>query len=196
MIDIVEQIKMNENTGKNLETILSQIEISEENHRAMLFTAFLQDSLSHFYSINILVDKKLYNSAFALIRVFFDTLVRGQYMAYIMDNDILNRMYIGNIDWKFPNTTDMCKELDTFFDAEIFDKIRANSYGTMCDYTHIGQNQIARHFNDEKATIEPNFSIELILDTLKSSSALMELFAKHYMAFMKSSELLDKKVTL
>lgn len=196
MIDVIEQIKVNTIFGKTLETILSPIDVPEENHKAMLFTAFLQDSLSHFYSINILIDKKLYNSAFALVRVFFDTLVRGQYLVYIMEDTLVNSMYNENIEWKFPKTKNMCKELDTFFDEQIFDNIRTATYEMMCDYTHIGRNQIARHFNDAKATVEPNFSIELILDTLKSSSTLMKLFAKNYIAFMQDSELLDKSVSL
>ena len=196
MNEIAEKIKINNELGKNIEDIISSIEIPNDNQKAMLFTAFLQDSISHFYAINILIDKKLYNSAFALVRVFFDTLVRGQYTVYIFDDTVVDKMYLNQRDWNFPKTKNMCKALDDFFEANIFDKIRTNSYGMMCDYAHVGQNQIARHFNEEKCAIEPNFDSNLIIDTLEGNYALMELFAKNFIEFMKQHRILTQEVSL
>ena len=162
----------------------------------MLFSAFLQDALSHFYSMNILIKNKLYNSAFALVRVFFDTLIRGQYAVYIFNDIDVNKMYLKQENWNFPKTKDMCKQLDEFFKEDIFDKIRTNAYGMMCDYIHIGRNQIARHFNEEKCIIEPNFDSKLIIDTLTGNYNLMELFAKNFIEFMKQHKMLTQEVSL
>ena len=162
----------------------------------MLFSAFLQDALSHFYSMNILIKNKLYNSAFALVRVFFDTLIRGQYAVYIFNDIDVNKMYLKQENWNFPKTKDMCKQLDEFFKEDIFDKIRTNAYGMMCDYIHIGRNQIARHFNEEKCIIEPNFDSKLIIDTLTGNYDLMELFAKNFIEFMKQHKILPQEVSL
>ena len=44
----------------------------------------------------------------------------------------------------------------------------------MNDYTHTGANQIARNFGESDASIESNFSDELILDTLKGNKTLLK----------------------
>lgn len=196
MSDYTIQIEKNHRLAKKIEEIISLIEIPDDNEKAMLFSGFLQDALSHFYSMNILIENKLYNSAFSLVRVFFDTLIRGQYVVYIFDDIAVNIMYSNQENWNFPKTKNMCKELDIFFEADIFDKIRTNSYEMMCDYAHIGQNQIARHFNEEKCTIEPNFDNTLIIDTLEGNYTLMELFANNFIVFIKQAGLLNKDVNL
>lgn len=186
-LDIEHQIKINYRLCKKIEEIITSIKISDNNQRAMLFAAFLQDALSHFCAMNILTEKGLYNSAFALVRVFFDTIVRGQYMAYILKDVDINTICAQPEEWQFPKTEKMCKGLDTCFKINIFDKIRKQNYGMMCDYTHIGYNQIARHFNEEKCTIESNFDTALIVDTLKGNHTLLELFVKNFIAFMDSN---------
>lgn len=196
MSNIEEKIKINRELIQKIEKIATTIEIDSNNYRIMLFSGFLQDAISHFHAINNLIETKLYNSAFALIRVFFDTLIRGQYMVYLIDDINFNAMYLGHADWQFQKTKDMCLALDELFGENIFDKIRQESYGTMCDYTHIGQTQIARHFNGSTALIQPNFEESLIVDTLEGSYVLMKLFAKNYIAFVEASGLLDSEVNL
>ncbi len=195
MSNILEQLQLNIKLVKKIESIISTFEVPDSNKKAMLFTGFLQNAISHYLSINILIEKKLYNSAFSLERVFFDTIIRGQYIVYIYADDKVDEMYFSN-NWSFPKTKIMCPELDTFFGADIFEKIRLNVYGMMCEYTHVGNNQIARHFNEGKNTIEPNFDDELIVDTLKGNYILLELFAKNYLEFMKQSNLLNNEVSL
>ena len=185
MDEIDEQIKTNYKLCKKIEEIMSPIKISDNNQRAMLFAAFLQDVLSHFCAMNILIEKGVYNSAFALVRVFFDTIVRGQYMAYILNDTDINNIYAQSEEWKFPKTKKMCECLDTYFHVDMFDKIREKNYGMMCDYTHTGYNQMARHFNEEKCTIEPNFKTDLVIDTLKGNYILLEFFSENFMAFIE-----------
>ena len=193
-LEIKDQIKINDELCKKIEEIISTIEIPDANQKAMLFAAFLQNSLSHFCAINILIEKRLFNSAFALIRVFFESILRGQYMAYIYDNTIVNTIYTNRKKWKFPAPEKMCKDLDRLFEVDMFDKIKTQSYGMMNDYTHTGHNQIARHFSEEKCTIEPDFDAALIIDTLKGNYTLMNFFAKKFIAFMKDIEILNKNL--
>ncbi len=182
MQKILNQININKQLAYKIEDELSSIEVPDDNQKAMLFTAFLQDTLSHYYAMNILIEKQLYNSAFALVRVFFDSIVRGLYVIYI-DKEVFEKS-------NFPKTKNMCKELDKFLKTNIFEKIRTNTYGMMCDYAHVGQNQIARHFNEESGLIQPTFEDSLIIDTLRGNYDLLELFAKKYIAFFKKIGLL------
>lgn len=189
-------LKRNQDLENRIENILSQIEIEDDNQRALLFTAFLKNGLSHFYSINILIEKELYHSAFAFVRVFFDNIVRGEYSIYILDDTKINEMFTSLNDWNFPNAKDMCKQLDTFFSNTFFDDIRSTSYGMMCDFTHTSNNQIARWFDEDKGLIESNYTRDEIIDLLEGNFILMERFAKNYIAFMKASELLDDNINL
>lgn len=194
MDEIIKRIQLNKQLVGKIERMARTIQVPDDNQKAMVFSGFLQDAISHFLAMNILIEKGLYNSAFALVRIFFDTLIRGQYMVYIIDASALNEMYLGSKDWQFPKTKAMCLELDKFFEENIFEKIRKNSYGQMCDYTHIGKTQIARHFHESTALIKPNFEEILIIDTLEGSYALMDLFANNFQSFMQATGLLASEI--
>lgn len=191
MSNIQTKLQQNQDLGNKIEDILSQIEIPDDNQKALLFTAFLKNGLSHFYSMNLLIEKKLYHSAFAFARVFFDNIIRGEYSIYILDNTKIDEMFVNLNDWKFPNTTTMCQKLDESFRNSFFENIRTQSYGIMCDFTHTSSNQIARWFNAEKNLIESNFSNDEVVDLLEGNYNLMKRFAKNYIAFMKANNLLN-----
>lgn len=195
MTNIQTKIKQNRDLGKNIEDILSQLEIPDNNQKALLFTAFLKNGLSHFYSMNLLIEKKLYYSAFPFARVFFDNILRGEYSIYILDDTKIDEMYLSSNDWKFV-TKEMCQKLDDFFGNLFFENIRQQSYGIMCDFTHTSNNQIARYFNEEKSLIESTFTDEEIIDLLEGNYNLMKRFAKNCIAFMKAHKLLENGVNL
>jgi hypothetical protein len=195
MSDIQTKIKQNQNLGRNIEDILSQLEIPDNNQKALFFTAFLRNGLSHFSSMNLLIEEKLYHSAFAFARVFFDNILRGEYSIYILDDTKIDEMFSSSNDWKFV-TKEMCQKLDEFFGSSFFENIRQQSYGIMCDFTHTSNNQISRYFNEEKSLIESNFTDDEVLDLLKGNYNLMKRFAKNYIAFMKAHNLLNDGINL
>ena len=77
MSDIQTKIKQNRDLGKNIEDILSQLEIPDNNQKALLFIAFIRNGLSHFCSMNLLIEQNLYHSSFAFVRVFFDNILNS-----------------------------------------------------------------------------------------------------------------------
>lgn len=196
MNNIEKEIIQNINLFKRIEQIITEIDIPDDNQKAMLFAAFLQDAMSHFSSMDILIEKRLYNSAFALVRIFFDTIVRGQYMIYILDEEKINVMYSSTVDWDFPKTKDMCSIIEAYFGNTTLEDIRKKNYGMMCDYTHIGHTQIARHFNENTTSIEPCFDDSLILNTLQGNYILMKMFAENFIGFMKQEGLVDCEVNI
>ena len=68
MTDIQTKIKQNQDLANKIEDILSQIEIPDDNQKALLFTAFIKNGLSHFYSMNLLIKENLYHSQFCQVR--------------------------------------------------------------------------------------------------------------------------------
>lgn len=160
---------------ENIQQLMIKVEITNDNKRDMLLAAFSRNVISHFVSISILIDKRLYNSAFALIRIFFENIVRLRYMYYIMDDKKIETIYnANNWDKHFPKIHKMTEEIDSFIGIEFYKNIKQNAYKMMCDYTHTGPNQIRRNFSETGSTIDTNFDDELILETLQNNKILLK----------------------
>ncbi len=157
----------------------AKITISSDSKRKMLLAGFFNTFRTHFISITILIEKKLYSSAFALIRVMFDSMVRALSMYHTYSDEEIESIYDSD-NWKFDKTVIMCKKLDEIYGDNFFEEVRFRAYGGMCDYTHTGAVQIARNFNQDKGTIELDFSDDLILDTLQGTHRLMKIFSLTY----------------
>lgn len=198
MKQITHQLIENDNLVKKIESISSLIEVQDDNQKAMLFTGFLQNAISHYHSMNILIEKELYNSAFSLVRVLFENIIRAEYMNKYLSDEQIEEMYVKtNWDKIFTKSIgDMAKEIDEKYGQVLYSDAKSNAYKMMNEYTHTGHNQIARWFNEESGKIEPNFDDGLIVDTLKGNYILLELFAKHYIEYMKQSNLLSNEVNL
>lgn len=160
---------------RKIEKLMIKVDIISDNKRDMLLAGFSRNLLSHFISINYLMEKKLYNSAFALERIFFENIIKLKYMYYIMDDQKITTIYDANSwDKHFPTIGEMAEKIDEELETDFYSNVKQNVYKIMNDYTHTGANQIARNFGELDASIESNFSDELILDTLKGNKALLK----------------------
>ncbi len=173
--EIEEHLKNDINLVQNIESLMCKVDVMSNNERNMLLAGFSRNLLSHFLSINILMERKLYNSAFALERIFFENIIKLKYMYYIMDDRKISIIYNANSwDNHFPYIKIMTNKIDEKYGVEFYSKIKDSVYKIMCDYTHTGKNQIARNFSGTDLSIESNFSNELILDTLKGNRILLK----------------------
>ena len=167
---IEKQLKSDIELVSEIERLLVKINIMNNNERDKLLAGFTRNMISHFLAINILIEKKLYNSAFALVRIYFENIIKLKYMYYIMDDLEIEKMYKDkNWDKYFPTMKIMTEKIDNFYEigTSLYSEIKNNAYKTMNDYTHTGPTQISRHFN------ESNFDDKLILETLESSRMLL-----------------------
>lgn len=172
---IEKQLNSNISFVQKIEALMLKVGILDNNERDMLLSAFSRNSISHFLAMNILIEKKLYNSAFALVRIFFENLIRLKYMYYIMDDTKIKTLYNAkNWDNHFPKISHMVEYIDKVTETNFYSNIKSTAYKNMCDYTHTGPNQIARNFNESTLTIESNFEDTLILDTLKGNKVLLK----------------------
>jgi len=173
--NIDKQIKDNVILVRKIESLLTKIDIMSENERDTLLAGFSRNTMSHFLSINILIENKLYNSAFALVRIYFENIIKLKYMYYIMSDKQIEEMYKA-INWKkyFLTIGEMVDAIDKESKVVFYSPIKEKAYKMMNDYTHTGANQIARNFSESDAFIESNFSDELILDTLKNNKTLLK----------------------
>ena len=161
---------------QKIEKLMVKVYIMSDNKRDMLLAGFSRNVLSHFISINYLMEKKFYNSAFALERIFFENIIKLKYMYYVMDDAKITTIYDANSwDKHFPKPFKvMVDKIDLESSTKFYLEIKNRVYTIMNDYTHTGVNQIARNFGNSNASIEANFSNELILDTLKGNKILLK----------------------
>lgn len=173
--EINQHIKDDIELVRKIEALMIKVDIMSDNKKNMLLAGFSRNVLSHFISINYLMEKKLYNSAFALERIFFENIIKLKYMYYKMDNLKINTIYSAN-NWNnhFPTIGEMATAIDEELETDFYTNVKQNAYKIMNDYTHSGANQIARNFSETDASIESNFSNELILDTLKGNRILLK----------------------
>ena len=170
-------MKCNREFLEKLEAALTKIEISDGEQRKMLLVGFIRNALTHYMSINLLIENKLYNSAFALVRVLFEGVVRGCYMYYMLDDTAISKMYASK-DWDkfFGKFGDMCQALDAHYGEDFFVKTKDTAWKMMNDYTHTGANQIAHNFNEAQSKIKADFSEDLICDTLEGNFVVFKTF--------------------
>ena len=173
--EIIEQLADNIELLNKTEILMGKVDIQGDNKRDMMLAGFSRNLLSHFISISFLIEKELYNSAFALERVLFENAVKLRYMYYIMDDSKITTIYDANSwDKHFPSMNEMTTKIDDFVGIVFFKDIKDKTYKIMCDYTHTGATQIARNFSDMDPSVEANFSDELILDVLKGNKNILK----------------------
>lgn len=172
---VVKQQENNFELLKETEKLMCKVEIKDDSERDILLVGFSRNLLTHFISMEILIKKKLYNSAFALVRVFFENAVRLQYMYFLMADVEITKFYnsSGNI---FKKTIgEMANEVDQKHRFNRYSDIKNSTYKAMCDYTHTGAQQIASNFNESSLTVEPTFSDKKILDVLEGNKELLKM---------------------
>ena len=183
-MEIDELINVNNKFSKYIEELTSKIEIDNFKKKEMILIGFFNNARIHFYSMNLLIEKKLYNSAFALVRVFFENIIKARYVNMFFDDAKIKTMYSkDNWDNIFKDSGTkielgkMCEEIDCILEDNFHTTIKNNAYKKMNDFTHTGAYQIASNFNVTDGIIEPSFDEELIKDTIKSNFELMKTFS-------------------
>lgn len=126
----------------------------------------------HHHAIVLLIENKLFASAFSLVRVAFEAYVRGEWLSFCASDSLIQ----GFLKGKEPPKIDcLLSELELIesFNEKILSKIKQSSWKTMCAYTHTGGIHIQR-WNTQDG-IEPNYSRDEIIEVLRFSETVGSL---------------------
>lgn len=179
--EISSLILQNTELAKYIEKLSIKLKINDTNVREMILVGFFNTARSHFIAINLLIEKKLYSSAFALVRVLFETIIKARYVYMFFEDDKIDEMYEkDNWDSIFkssPNLGKMCQQIDAKIGENFYETIKNNAYKLMNDFTHTGAYQISSNFNEQNIQIESSFYMPFIGETLNSNFAVMKTFA-------------------
>lgn len=117
----------------------------------------------HHHAIVLLVEHRLYASAFSLLRSAFEAYVRGQWLAHCATDRQMEK-YLK--DWSPPKIDELLAAVEQTpgFSEKVLSRVKAKGWDTMCAYTHTGGLHIQRWNTSDG--IEPNYAPEEILEVL------------------------------
>ena len=172
MSEINHSIEKSIDTFEKISNILYEKNVGGSDRRTLLM-AYFDICMEHIQSIHVLVKAKLYGSAFALVRPFYETYYRALWMLKIATNDEVEKIMKGKFN--FLNMGTKIKELDSIYTGtDFFDNLKSDSWGAMNDYTHSGILQLSRRWtNDELA---PNYEESEIVEVLNATRMVLLLF--------------------
>ncbi|MDI1298803.1 hypothetical protein [Methylotenera sp.] len=136
------------------------------NDRTKLGAGCLQLAQDHHVSILLLIEKSYYSSAFALLRVQFDSFLRGVWILRLASDKKINDYNKNRLDIKMNEMIKMVSSLPDYENTEF--ESMSKSLKAMNSYTHSGYSANLNH--QDNGFIQQNHKKEDILNILKHAS--------------------------
>tara|TARA_R110000765_G_C18740854_1_gene586657 strand:- start:118 stop:723 length:606 start_codon:yes stop_codon:yes gene_type:complete len=157
-------------------------------HNNKLAAACFSLVLDHHMAVIILIENGRYSSAAALMRVHFDTYVRGCWLAFIADENAVRRFEEG----KPPFMSVMIRALETHdaFNSGVLWNVKERTWSILSDFAHSGIEQISRNLNG--TFIDHNYSLQEIAEILRQTSSLALLSVSQIGALTNNYELIEQ----
>lgn len=128
----------------------------------------------HQCAITLLLDEKMFASAFALLRPLYESYIRGLWLAHCATEEHVERFKQADEPPKIAAMLAAIEGLDAY-SAGTLSRFKAESWSAMCSYTHTGSRQVLRW--QTEAAIEPNYPPEEICEVAKASTSYALLSA-------------------
>ncbi len=163
-----------------LNPLISKVKIDNSHKKDMLLAAFTRLIIMHTQSIHLLIEKKLPNSAHALFRPLFETILRMKYMYYIMDLTNIDTLYDATSgNEKFLSPKSMAEKIDAHLEVEFYTRILNDIKKHNNDFTHTGIEQIASMFDSNgNVSMCKNYKrqLEMMSNTLMLLKSSMTIY--------------------
>lgn len=184
-MNIEQNIDQSEALIQWLEKQLDDLEISAEE-RTRLAASCLDMAFEHHKATVLLVDSKLYGSAFSLSRLIFESYVRGVWIQLCATEKEITKYKKDKLDKNFSTLIEEIEKCDGF-EKGILSEAKSANWKAMNSFTHSGYFQTARRSKEE--TIEPNYKDEEIIELLNIANALGMLSALQLAILANKNEL-------
>lgn len=147
--------------------------------RTMLAIGCFDIAIEHQDSIAILVGASRHGSAFALLRILAESLVRGLWLHACATNEQLAKFKRGKFEKKFGELVEEYEvKIGTPFG--VMSQFKASAWNTLNGFTHTDFHQVSRRHSPGR--LEGNYSDEEIADALGLAGALGLIAAGNLMA--------------
>jgi hypothetical protein len=158
------------------------------NTKNLLLVAYVDIALEHHKAIWVLNKSGLNGSAFAMVRLIFDTMLRAYWINKVATEQQIQQA--SSDELKFPSMKQMRQDIKEHYgdtsnadEMELLDKffrIIKEVWKASSSYTHSGALQLGRRFTDYQ--IKPNYGEADIAQAL--NLATVALLLQHHMFFV------------
>ncbi len=161
--------------------------------RLSLFAAFFDIAMEHHEAMMRLIEDGLTGSGFALLRLLFEAVVRGHWVAACATDDNIEQLRLGKFE--FPSMRGMIDQLEaTLSMGGIFESIKGKVWNGMNDYTHIGTKHLSKRLTAEY--VKPNYSEGEIKEVIYNATMAAMLFCGFFCQKTGRQERVDKIVEM
>lgn len=142
--------------------------------RSRVAAACLGVALDHHHAIIILVARDRFASSFALVRIIFESFLRGAWLMHCASDQQIERF---STDWEPPKIDALLSDLEDRggYQKESLSAIKGSAWRTMCSYTHTGSLQIQRW--QTESSVEPRYEPGEITEVLSFANLIASLSA-------------------
>ena len=175
-----------------ISTKLNEVSI-DANLRNRVVASCFAVALDHFDAVLALLGRtpKIYSSAFALIRLEFESYIRGMWLMYCATDEQIKNF--SDNTFELPKTPTMINSVEKTanFEVKTLSTTYANDWKHLCDYTHTGALQIQRW--NKSDSIEPNYSDNEVIQVIRFTKTYALVTAVSFAeAVIKDNELANE----
>jgi len=186
-MNIDKLIKRSEDIIQKIDATLHGAEISSDD-RHRLAGACLDVAIEHQKAIVVLINRKFFGSAFALVRAQFETYIRGLWLercATEKEVDAFKWDVIGKSFKAIIAEIENCEG----YNEGVLSSVRTKSWDAMNSYTHGGYMQAVRRMSEDY--MEPNYSADEIEEVLNFANSIGMLAALEIAIMTCKQELME-----
>ena len=176
---------------------LEDLEISKNEINISKSVILYDMAIEHFFGIVHLIDANICGSAFALLRVETESLVRGGWLQFVAKKSEIES-FINNDRYKLPKFKTLVESINLvseFSDINILE-LTNNSWSSMNSFTHGGTLPVNRRLVNNR--VQPKYESEVIIEVLKMSGTLALIALRQISRIAGNSDLtkeIDKMLT-
>ena len=159
--------------------------------KTTLLRAYVDIALEHHEVICLLIEHELNGSAFALVRLVYETTLRALWINMVATQQQIEKALQDELGFPLEK---ICAEIkEGYFsgrpaeEVELFDKILQfvvkQAWGPMCSYTHSGALPIRRRFTGDE--LKPNYPDAAIAEALNLATVPLFLLLHVFFVSMK-----------
>jgi hypothetical protein len=142
--------------------------------RARMAGGCLDQALEHPKAIALLVRRRHFGSALALVRLAFESYVRGVWLHQCATDAEVTRYTKDKLKKEFGAMLEEIEKTDAFNEG-VLSAIKKRSWRAMNSFTHSGYSQAVRR--NTSNSIEPNYDEHELLEALQFANAIALLAA-------------------
>lgn len=178
--------------GRKIEDKISEM-VTRDNYpndnKSLILLAYHSIEIEHHKAIHLLIQNKLYGSAFALVRSIYEPLYRAHWVNACATEKQIKKLIKGKDI--FPRMKLMVENIDSAYGTSNFwQMIKSNSWSAMCDYTHTGIRQISRRFKENE--VLPNYDWDELIEILNNTNMALLLMALFFFNVFRRTEEISK----